>query len=138
MPHGFCYLWSPALVWLHVGSDSLIVLAYSSIPVTLVYFIHKRRDLPFNWMFLCFGVFILGCGATHAMEVWTTWYPTYWLAGTVKLATAIASVTTAILLVNLVPEALANGFPHTSAVNTRSGWSPPDRFRFPRSNAEVC
>jgi signal transduction histidine kinase len=107
MPHGFCYLWSPALVWLHVGSDSLIVLAYSSIPVTLVYFINKRRDLPFNWMFLCFGVFILGCGATHAMEVWTTWYPTYWLAGTVKLATAIASVTTAILLVNLVPEALA-------------------------------
>ena len=48
MPHGFCYLWSPGLVWLHAGSDSLIALAYSTIPVTLVYFIRKRRDMPWE------------------------------------------------------------------------------------------
>jgi hypothetical protein len=24
MPHGHCYLWKPGLVWLHVGSDTLI------------------------------------------------------------------------------------------------------------------
>ena len=28
MPHGYCYLWNPGLVWLHVLSDSLIALAY--------------------------------------------------------------------------------------------------------------
>jgi two-component system NtrC family sensor kinase len=39
MPHGYCYLWNAKLVWLHVISDSLIALAYLSIPVTLVYFI---------------------------------------------------------------------------------------------------
>jgi signal transduction histidine kinase len=113
MPHGFCYLWSPGLVWLHAGSDSLITLAYSSIPVTLVYFISKRRDLPFNWMFICFGIFIMACGATHAMEVWTLWNATYWLSGAVKLVTAIASVTTAILLVHSVPQALALPSPET-------------------------
>jgi signal transduction histidine kinase len=107
MPHGFCYLWSPGLVWLHAGSDSLITLAYSTIPITLVYFIHKRRDMPFDWMFISFGIFILACGATHAMEVWTLWHATYWLSGAVKLITAIASVTTAILLVHSVPQALA-------------------------------
>jgi signal transduction histidine kinase len=107
IPHGFCYSWSPGLVWFHGVSDSLIALAYSSIPITLVYFIHKRKDLPFNWMFTCFGVFILACGATHAMEVWTLWNPTYWLSGSVKLVTAVASLTTAILLVRLVPQALA-------------------------------
>jgi signal transduction histidine kinase len=107
MPHGFCYLWSPGVLWLHLVSDSLIALAYATIPVTLVYFVRKRRDLPFNWMFLCFGMFILTCGATHAMEVWTLWHATYWLSGAVKLVTAAASVSTAILLVQLVPQALA-------------------------------
>jgi signal transduction histidine kinase len=107
MPHGFCYLWSPGVLWLHLVSDSLIALAYATIPVTLVYFIRKRRDLPFNWMFICFGVFIMACGATHAMEVWTLWHATYWLSGAVKVVTAAASVGTAILLVQLVPHALA-------------------------------
>ena len=106
MPHGFCYSWNSGLVWLHVISDSLIALAYLSIPVTLVYFIRKRRDLPFHWMFVCFGIFILACGATHAMEVWTLWHANYWLSGAVKVVTAIASLTTAVLLVKLVPQAL--------------------------------
>lgn len=107
MPHGFCYSWNAGLVWLHVISDSLIALAYLSIPVTLVYFIRKRRDLPFHWMFVCFGVFILTCGATHAMEVWTLWHANYWLSGAVKVVTAVASLTTAVLLVKLIPQALA-------------------------------
>ncbi len=107
MPHGFCYSWNAGLVWLHVISDSLIALSYLSIPVTLVYFIRKRRDLPFNWMFAAFGVFILACGATHAMEVWTLWHANYWLSGAVKVVTAVASLTTAVLLVKLIPQALA-------------------------------
>jgi hypothetical protein len=48
MPHGYCYLWNPGLVWLHVVSDALIALAYFSIPVTLIYFIRKRRDPPLD------------------------------------------------------------------------------------------
>lgn len=113
MPHGFCYLWSPGLVWFHAASDSLIALAYSSIPITLVYFIRKRRDLPFNWIFISFGIFIMACGAAHAMEVWTLWHATYWLSGTVKFVTAVASVSTAISLVHLVPQALALPSPET-------------------------
>ena len=107
MPHGYCYLWKPGLVWLHVLSDTLIALAYFSIPVTLVYFIRKRRDLPFHWMFVSFGVFILACGATHIMDVWTLWHGTYWLSGAIKVVTAMASVPTAILLVQLIPQMLA-------------------------------
>jgi len=94
-------------VWLNVVSDSLIAVAYTSIPFTLVYFVRRRRDLPFNWMFVCFGAFIIACGATHIMEIWTLWHATYWLSGAVKAITAMASVPTAILLVRLVPKALA-------------------------------
>jgi PAS domain S-box-containing protein len=113
MPHGFCYLWNPALVWLHLLSDVLIALSYLSIPITLIYFVRKRRDLPFHWMFVCFGVFIVACGATHVMEIWNIWHAAYWLAGAVKAITALASVPTAILLVQLVPKGLAIPIPET-------------------------
>jgi PAS domain S-box-containing protein len=107
MPHGHCYLWRPEIVWLHVVSDSLIFLAYVIIPITLVYIVLRRKDLPFDWMFLCFGVFIVSCGLTHAMEVWTLWHPNYWLSGAIKVVTALASLCTAALLMRLVPVVLA-------------------------------
>ena len=106
MPHGMCYLWQPGVLALHVISDALITLAYFSIPFTLVYFVRKRRDLQFNWMFVCFAVFIVACGMTHLMEIWVVWRPYYWLSGSIKAVTATASVPTAILLVRLIPQAL--------------------------------
>jgi signal transduction histidine kinase/CheY-like chemotaxis protein len=106
MPHGMCYLWRPGILSLHVISDALIALAYFSIPFTLLYFVHARRDLQFNRMFVCFAVFIVACGTTHLLEVWVIWYPAYWLSGIVKAITALASVPTAIMLVRLVPQAL--------------------------------
>ncbi|MEI9866633.1 MAG: PAS domain S-box protein [Limisphaerales bacterium] len=107
MPHGHCYFWNPDILWLHIFSDALIALAYYSIPFTLVYFIRKRRDLPFNWIFFCFAAFIILCGTTHLFEIYVIWHPVYWLQGWVKAVTALMSVTTAILLVNLMPTALA-------------------------------
>ena len=119
MGHGYCYLWRPEIVWLHVGSDALITLAYYSIPVSLVYFVRKRSDLPFHWMFLMFGAFILGCGTSHLMEVWTIWHGTYRLAGIVKLITAGLSVSTAVALVPLMPKALALPSPARLAAANR-------------------
>jgi PAS domain S-box-containing protein len=107
MPHGYCFLWNPGLIGLHVISDLLIALSYLSIPFTLGYFVRKRRDLPFHSMFICFGVFILACGATHGMDVWTLWHANYWLSGSIKAITAMASVPTAILLAKLIPDAIA-------------------------------
>ncbi|MEH2414158.1 hybrid sensor histidine kinase/response regulator [Nostoc sp.] len=107
IPHGHCYLWQTNLVWLHILSDSFIALAYYSIPATLFYFVRKRQDLPFDWIFLLFSAFIVACGTTHLIEIWTLWHPTYWLSGFVKAVTAIISVITAVNLVSLVPQALA-------------------------------
>lgn len=101
------------MIRLNIISDGLIALAYLTIPVALIYIARKRRDLPFDWMLARFGVFILACGATHALEVWTLWIPSYWLLGTMKAVTAAASVTTAILLVKLIPQLLAIPSPAT-------------------------
>ncbi|MBG1261872.1 response regulator [Nostoc sp. BAE] len=107
IPHGHCYLWQTNLVWLHILSDAFIALAYYSIPATLFYFVRKRQDLPFDWIFLLFSAFIVACGTTHLIEIWTLWHPTYWLSGFVKAVTAMISVVTAIQLIPLVPQALA-------------------------------
>ncbi|AEA72019.1 putative incomplete histidine kinase [Pseudomonas brassicacearum subsp. brassicacearum NFM421] len=106
IPHGHCYMWRPDLLWTNVIADGLIALSYVTIPFTLLYFIHKRKDVPFDWMLAAFGVFILACGTSHVMEILTIWQPYYWLTALVKVITAIASVITAILLVRLVPAAL--------------------------------
>ena len=85
-----------------------------TIPFTLLYFVRKRVELRFGWIFLGFATFIVACGISHVMEIWTIWYPIYWLSGTVKIITALASVMTAILLVKLVPAAVR--FPTPSAL----------------------
>ena len=98
---------TPAVIWLHVASDAVIALAYYSIPVTLIYFVRKRKDLAFDWMFVCFAAFIVACGTTHLMEILNIWHPTYWLSGIIKAITALVSIVTAVLLIRLVPQALA-------------------------------
>lgn len=107
IPHGHCYLWQPGLVGLHILADALIAIAYYSIPLTLLYFVRQRRDLPFRWVFLLFGAFIVACGTTHLTAILTLWYPVYWLSGTVKMATAAISIITALELIPLMPKALS-------------------------------
>ena len=105
--HGSCLGWKPILLWLHVGSDLLIAIAYFSIPLALLIFVRRRRDLQFSWMFVLFGVFILACGTTHFLAVWTLWRPDYLASGVVKAITAVASVITAAVLWPLIPKAVA-------------------------------
>jgi signal transduction histidine kinase/CheY-like chemotaxis protein len=107
MPHGHCYYWDPAVLWLNVISDGLIALSYYAIPFLLFRFIRRRKDLSFQWIFVAFAVFILACGTTHLMAVWTIWTATYRLDGVIKAITALASVLTAILLVPLTPKLIA-------------------------------
>ena len=106
-PHGFCLLWRPELVWTHMASDAAIGLAYFSIPLVLAYFVSKRRDIAFGWVFWAFAIFILACGTTHFFSIWTLWNPDYGTEAVIKAITGIASVLTAIGLFPLLPKALA-------------------------------
>ncbi|WP_149537527.1 PAS domain-containing sensor histidine kinase [Siccirubricoccus phaeus] len=106
-PHGVCLLWQPELIWLHVVSDGAIALAYWSIPLVLVVLLLRRRDLVFPWAIGLFAAFILLCGATHAMDIWTLWHPDYAVQGVLKAVTAAVSVATAIALWPLLPRLLS-------------------------------
>lgn len=107
IPHGHCYLWQKPLVLLHVTSDALIALAYFSIPAMLFYFVRKRSDIPFSKVFVMFGAFIVLCGTGHLLDIWTLWYPTYWISGIERALTALVSCYTALQLVELLPQFLS-------------------------------
>ncbi|MEC4984015.1 MAG: PAS domain S-box protein [Oscillatoria sp. PMC 1068.18] len=106
IPHGHCYLWKPGLVGLHISSDLLTALAYYLIGGILIYLHKKRQDLPFDWIFWYFAAFIICCGTTHLLSVWTIWYPNYWFSGFVKAITAVISFFTVILAMRILPQAL--------------------------------
>jgi hypothetical protein len=121
MPHGMCFLWQPELIALHVASDSLIALAYYSIPIALIYFVWKRTDLAFPTIFVLTGLFILACGTTHVMGVWTLWFPDYRLDGGIKAVTALLSVGTAIAIWKVMP--LAGASEHgTVGAREQASW----------------
>jgi len=106
LPHGHCFLWQPDILWLHIVSDAAIMTSYFSIPFVLIYFIRKRKDLPFPAMFLLFGAFILLCGTTHFMSIWVLWHPDYAVEGVIKALTALVSIFSFFLIVKLIPQAL--------------------------------
>lgn len=107
VPRWRCGHWYAELGWLHIVSDSLIWLAYLAIPAVLIFFLRRRRDLPFPRIIWLFGAFILACGTSHIVEAIIFWYPIYRFAGLVKLATAVVSWLTVFALVPVIPKALA-------------------------------
>jgi signal transduction histidine kinase len=106
LPHGYCFTWTPTLLWSMVGADAVIAAAYYSIPLALIVLVRKRRDLSFNWLVLMFSGFIFACGTTHLVAIWTIWHPDYWLDVLVKTLTAAISIVTALMLWRLIPKVL--------------------------------
>jgi signal transduction histidine kinase/ActR/RegA family two-component response regulator len=107
MPHGHCYLWQPATLWLNVGSDGLIAAAYYMIPIGLFYIVRERRaTIPYPWILMMFAGFIFLCGTTHLIEIWTVWNPAYRMQGAVKFLTGLVSIATMFALFKLIPQAM--------------------------------
>lgn len=106
LPHGNCFLWNKLLLKVHVVSDALIAVSYFSIPFALAYFVWKRADVAYRWIFVLFAAFIMACGTSHAFDVWTLWQPYYGWQGLVKVVAAGFSFATALSLWVVMPKAL--------------------------------
>ena len=105
MPHGFCLLWRPGLIWTYALSDLAVGVAYLAISLALATVAWRRRMifLPLLWLF---ATFIGLCGLSHWLDAATLWLPAYGLQGAVKVATASVSMVTALALWRIVPLAL--------------------------------
>jgi diguanylate cyclase (GGDEF)-like protein len=92
------------LMLLHTVSDIVIFLSYLVISITLGVLVwRERREIPYKWLLIASGIFLVACGFTHLMNVVLLGYPLYWLAGGIKLLTAAASLATAVTLPFLLP-----------------------------------
>lgn len=105
-PLGAAFQWSPALLWLYAMANALIVASSYAIPGAFAYFVWKRRDLQYRWIFLVLGLLILTYGMTHLLELILLWQPAYWLDVMVKLAAAAVSTFAAVLIIRITPHAL--------------------------------
>jgi diguanylate cyclase (GGDEF)-like protein len=99
-------MWDTPLAFLHVISDALVGTAFLAIPVALLWFVKKRRDVPFQGVLLWFSAFLVACAATHFLEVWNVWHDDYWPAAMMKAVAAITSGATTGYLVLLLPKLL--------------------------------
>ncbi len=102
-----CGHWTPLHGWIHIIADVLIWAAYMAIPLILIYFISKRKDLPFPRVFWLFGMFIAACGTTHLIDALIYWEPIYRISAVVKIITAIVSWATVIALIPIIPYVLS-------------------------------
>ena len=105
-PHGYCLAWDPAVLWLHIGSDLMIALAYFSIPAAIAVFLRRRGDGSLHQPAMLFVTFIAACGLTHLMGILTLYVPWYGLQGLAKFFTALISCITAIIVWRLLPDIL--------------------------------
>ncbi len=112
LPHRYCYLAQPDLIWTNVIMDGLIAASYVVIFTSLFWIVAQLRSTPqtrtYLWVFVAFGVFIAACASTHFMEVVTIWWPVYRLSVAFKLACAVASVATAFLFTHAAPKITAS------------------------------
>jgi two-component sensor histidine kinase len=108
IPHGYCLLWRPDVLALHVISDLVIAAAYFSIPLAIAAFVRQRLDLAAEHrrVAMLFAVFILGCGLTHVFGIIVLWRPLYVEDGLIKAFTAIVSLITAAALWPMLPRLL--------------------------------
>ncbi|XP_042502823.1 ethylene receptor-like [Macadamia integrifolia] len=91
-------------------SDFFIALAYFSIPLELIYFVKKSAVFPYRWVLVQFGAFIVLCGATHLINLWTFNTHSRTVAvvmTTAKVLTAVVSCATALMLVHIIPDLLS-------------------------------
>lgn len=91
-------------------SDLLIAFAYFSIPLELIYFVKKSAFFPYRWVLIQFGAFIVLCGATHLISLWTSSLHSKTVAMVMtiaKMSTAAVSCVTALMLVHIIPDLLS-------------------------------
>ncbi|MGH7242679.1 MAG: hypothetical protein ACREJD_04615 [Phycisphaerales bacterium] len=106
VPRWDCGDWSAPHGWLHIISDCLIFVAYAGIPLTLMFFVMRRRDLALRGIVWLFVGFILSCGITHLVDASMFIHPAYRFLGVMKAITAVVSLTTVFALIRVMPTAL--------------------------------
>ena len=103
-PRWYCGEWTDFHGWLYIISDLLIWASYMTMPLTILYFIKKKKkNIFFPKLYFYFGAFILLCGFTHLIDAVIFWIPIYHFSALMKAFTALISLVTIVELYNVLP-----------------------------------
>jgi signal transduction histidine kinase len=107
-PRWQCGSWSTFHGWLYIISDIIIWISYFMIPLTLGFFIYKKKmePVPFRSIIILFIAFILACGLTHLIDAAIFWWPAYRLSALIRFVTATVSMGTVFALIKIAPEVI--------------------------------
>ncbi len=94
-----CGKWSAFHGWLYIISDLMIWAAYFALPIVIIRYISKKRNVRFTKLYILFAAFILACGATHFLDALAFWVPAYRLSALVRFITGIVSWTTVFYII---------------------------------------
>jgi len=95
------------LLWLLMASDLAIAGAYFAIPVTMAIVLSQRKDdIPYPWLWTLFVTFIVACGLTHVVHLWSASQGVEYLGlqVTIEIITALASLATALAFALVLPQ----------------------------------
>lgn len=95
------------LFWFLIVSDLSIAASYFAIPLTMAVVLRKRKDdIPYPWLWLLFVAFIVACGLTHLVHVWSAARGVENLAtqAVINVVCAIVSVGTAFAFTYIIPQ----------------------------------
>ena len=104
--HGLDFVNTPVLFWGFVIANLITFIAYIGIPILLVYFISKRRDMIFQPTFIFFALFIVLCGIHHLLHTITFFYPIYGIEMVNDIAMAAVSIGTFFSLFSVLKKAI--------------------------------
>lgn len=104
MPHRFCVINDPFLVWTMAVTNSVIAFVYFAIPAVLITVVRAVPEAFFSpRLIYLFATFIVACGCTHVMLVATIWWPVYYAQVAIDGVCALASAGTLIELLRARP-----------------------------------
>lgn len=99
----------PFLSWLSLASSLSLAVVFCIMPFSLFRIVRQRPDVPFGWIVLCVAgfLFLLGLGAfIGLLTVWFHGAVVVWSLVLIRLAAALLSVATLLILRAVVPRIL--------------------------------
>ncbi len=112
------------LFWFLIVSDLAIAASYFAIPLTMAVVLRKRKDdIPYPWLWLLFVAFIVACGLTHLVHVWSAarGVENLGVQAAVNVLCAIASVGTALAFTYIIPQINELPSPKKQRASWRAG-----------------
>jgi len=97
------------LTWLSLISSVSVAVAFCVMPFSLFRIVRRRSDVPFGGIVLCIAAFLFLCGVNALFALLTIWFQgplVIWSLVLTRVATALLSVATLLILRALVPRIL--------------------------------